>query len=100
MYSLVVLLAVASTYLAARLIHRSTTSHTVVYVLVNWAMLGLQYYSVLLIAAHGLLAAFVAVRRPAMRRFYVRAVMPAAAASAAPYCCGWPYRPVFMKRLR
>ena len=84
MYSLVVLLAVASTYLATRLIHRSTTSHTVVYVLVNWAMLGLQYYSVLLIAAHGLLAAFVAVRRPAMRRFYVRAVMPAAAASAAP----------------
>ena len=55
MYSLVVLLAVASTYLATRLIHRSTTSHTVVYVLVNWAMLGLQYYFVLLIAAHGLL---------------------------------------------
>jgi len=84
MYSLVVLLAVASTYLAARLIQRTTASHTVVYVLVNWAMLGLQYYSVLLIAAHGFLAALAAVRRPAMRRFFVRTVMPAAIASVAP----------------
>ncbi len=84
MYALVVLLAVASTYLAARLIQRPSASHMAAYILVNWGMLGLQYYSVLLIGAHGLFAALTAAQRSASRRIFIRTIVPAAAVSVAP----------------
>jgi mannosyltransferase len=50
MYSLVALLALASAHLAMRLLTKHTVIHLVGFVLVNWMMLGLHYYSVLLIA--------------------------------------------------
>ena len=50
MYSLVALLALASAYLAMRLLTKHTALHLAGFVLVNWVMLGLHYYSVLLIA--------------------------------------------------
>jgi mannosyltransferase len=50
MYSLVTLLAVASVYLAMRLLGRHSAVHLACFVLVNWLMLGLHYYSALLIA--------------------------------------------------
>ena len=83
MYTLVVLLAVASTYMAARLLERPLAPVMLAYILVNWAMLGLQYYSVLLIAAHGLLGAFAAAFQPQTRRTALRAIMPSVAASVA-----------------
>jgi 4-amino-4-deoxy-L-arabinose transferase-like glycosyltransferase len=49
MYSLVVCLALASAYLATRLLAKPGVVHLAVFVLVNWVMLGLHYYSILLI---------------------------------------------------
>jgi mannosyltransferase len=54
MYSLVALLALASVVLAMRLLSRPRLVFFVSFVLVNWAMLGLHYYSVLLIATEAL----------------------------------------------
>jgi hypothetical protein len=50
MYALVALLAPASVYLAMRLPGKHHAVHFLGFVLVNWVMLGLHYYSVLLIA--------------------------------------------------
>ena len=58
MYTLVVLLGIASVYLLMECIGRSRWQPAVAFVLVNWAMLGLQYYSVLLLVAE---AAFVCI---------------------------------------
>jgi len=50
MYSLVVFLALASAYLGMCLLAKHGVLHLAGFVLVNWMMLGLHYYSVLLIA--------------------------------------------------
>lgn len=54
MYALVVALALASLIVTQRLAHRPTWRKIGLYLLINWAMLGLHYYSALLIAAEGL----------------------------------------------
>jgi hypothetical protein len=64
MYSLVVFLALVSAYLAMRLLTRHRVAHLVLFVLVNWIMLGLHYYSMLLIAIESFfLLAYVLYRR-------------------------------------
>jgi 4-amino-4-deoxy-L-arabinose transferase-like glycosyltransferase len=54
MYTLVVALALVSLYATMRLAEQPTSGWFWPYVLVNWAMLGLHYYSVLLIGAEAL----------------------------------------------
>lgn len=53
MYTLVVALALASLLLTQQLAIAPTVGKVGLYLLVNWAMLGLHYYSVLLIGAEG-----------------------------------------------
>jgi hypothetical protein len=53
MYTLVVALALASVLLTQQLATAPTAGRVGAYLLVNWAMLGLHYYSVLLIGAEG-----------------------------------------------
>lgn len=54
MYTLVVMLGIASVALCFGLLRRFTLAGLVGFVLVNWAMLGLQYYSGLLLVAQAL----------------------------------------------
>lgn len=54
MYALVVALALASLLVTQQLAVAPTTGKVALYLLLNWAMLGLHYYSVLLIGAEGL----------------------------------------------
>ncbi len=54
MYALVVALSIASLMLTHRLARTPTLHKVGVYLLANWAMLGLHYYSALLIVAEGI----------------------------------------------
>jgi 4-amino-4-deoxy-L-arabinose transferase-like glycosyltransferase len=54
MYTLVVALALASLYVTLQLAGQPKSRDFVGYVLINWAMLGLHYYSLLLVGAQAL----------------------------------------------
>lgn len=54
MYALVVTLALASLFMTQQLAVAPTGSKVGLYLLLNWAMLGFHYYSVLLLGAEGL----------------------------------------------
>lgn len=62
MYAPVVMLGIASTWCFFALFRRPAPTLLVAYVLVNWAMLGLQYYSALLLGCQALFALFVYLR--------------------------------------
>jgi mannosyltransferase len=53
MYTLVVLLAVSSVFLLLRYLDRPQCAPLLAFIVINWAMLGVQYYSALLLAAEG-----------------------------------------------
>jgi len=81
MYSLVVCLALASAYLATRLLAKPGVVHLAVFVLVNWVMLGLHYYSILLI---GIETAFLLAIALYRRRFVMQIAL-AAGLSVLPF---------------
>jgi 4-amino-4-deoxy-L-arabinose transferase-like glycosyltransferase len=63
MYSLVLALALTSVYLSMRLLAKHGMVHLAGFVLVNWLMLGLHYYSVLLITIEAVFLLAYALRR-------------------------------------
>lgn len=60
MYAFVVLFAIASVLLLLQFLDRPRALAVIAFILVNWALLGLQYYSALLIAAEALFVLVVA----------------------------------------
>jgi mannosyltransferase len=81
MYSLVVFLALASAYLATRLLAKPGVVRLAAFVFVNWVMLGLHYYSILLI---GIETAFLLAIALYRRRFVIQVVV-AAGLSVLPF---------------
>ncbi len=61
MYSIVVMLAIASVYATSRLMIRPRWRILLAFVLVNWMMLGFHYYSVLLLGAEALFVVITAI---------------------------------------
>jgi mannosyltransferase len=95
MYSLVALLGVVSVYLAMRLLARPGLGVLLGFVLTNWVMLGLHYYSALLIGVEGLYLLVVAGRE---RRSLAK-VMLALAVSLAPLALWAAFAPAFRDTL-
>jgi 4-amino-4-deoxy-L-arabinose transferase-like glycosyltransferase len=81
MYSLVAVLALVSVYMGMRMLARPYTLTLIGFVLANWLMLGLHYYSALLVAIESAFLLAYAVRR----RRLVGAIALAAGLSIIPF---------------
>ncbi len=71
MYSIVMLLALASVYCGMRMIVPLDAKSPIAFVLINWAMLGFHYYSMLLILVEAIFFIAVAARRHSVGRTLV-----------------------------
>ena len=101
MYTLVVAFALISTYVWLRLCQRPSANMIAAYVLASWVMMGLQYYSVLLVGAHLLSALYVTAvtRRDAQRASFWRAAVSAAALATMPLLVWMALSPGFQETL-
>ncbi|MEZ4735211.1 MAG: hypothetical protein R3E79_49580 [Caldilineaceae bacterium] len=94
MYAMVVALSVASLLLAQQITMAPKQGKIALYMLINWVMLGLQYYSALLILAEGIFVlVWLSVQRPPLRH-WVRSGL-ALALTALPLLLWMAFAPGF-----
>ncbi len=99
MYTLVVLLGVASVHLSLMVAEEPRSSRVAGFVLVNWAMVGFQYFSILLIAVEAIFYTIVTLHRRTVPHRILALLATACVISGIPFLLWARFSPGFHETL-